>query len=243
MAQSTEARIPPMYASYLTFTNLLDWLRELGTLPSQFDRSFWGHKFSGSGGAQLMAGLRFLGLLDGDKPRDELERLALASDDERQRLLAELLQGAYGADFMASLPRTTPRLVNEHLDELGTTTATHDKARSFLINAAKAAGFQMQPQVAKQARNRPSVTRKQSGKRSTNDRPKQEGNGDSPPPPPPPPQDAPKGIHHALVPLLNDLALLGPGWDAKTSARWKQTWDHTLDYAYPVNEGAQPGGA
>ena len=155
-----EERTTPIYISYLTFTTLLDWLRETRTIPSQFDRSYWGHKFSGSTGAQLMAGLRFLGLLNGDEPADRLEQIAFASNDDRKKLLTDLLRDVYGPEMVEGLARATPNMVNDRLRALGTTDSTHAKARSFFVNAAKAVGLQMPGQIAKQARNRPSVTRK-----------------------------------------------------------------------------------
>lgn len=235
-------RPTPMYVSYLTFANLLDWLRDLGTLPSQFDRSFWGSKFSGSGGAQLMAGLRFLGLLRGDTPDDRLEALALASNEERKNLFLAILKDAYGAEFIASLPKTTPKLVNDRLRELGTTDATHDKARSFFVNAAKAIGLHLPPQLAKQARNRPSVSRKgASSRRKTIEVEGQTGTqlADGGAAHKPPAAELPSGLHEALRPLLNDLVKDGPTWDSRQRARWKRTWDQTLDYAYPVEEEDQ----
>lgn len=107
-----------------------------------------------------MAGLRWFGLLDGDGPQDGLEELALASDEQRNGMLAQLLRDAYGAEFVDSLARTTPKLINERLAELGTNPSTHDKARSFFINAAKAIGLPLPAVVAKQARNKPTVPRK-----------------------------------------------------------------------------------
>ena len=141
----------------------------------------------------------------------------------------------YGADFIDSLPRTTPKLVNDRLTELGTTDATHDKARSFFVNAAKAVGLQMPPQVAKQARNRPVVNRR-SGSRRTQTEMLSESNPPLPPPPPPPADSVPDGLHPALVPLLRDLAENGPSWTVRLRDRWKRTWDQSLDYAYPVEE-------
>lgn len=239
--QATPPQPTPIYVSYLTFTNLLDWLRELGTLPSQFDRSFWGHKFSGSGGGQLMAGLRWLGLLNGDAPNDRLEELALASNEQRRELLLDLLKRAYGADFIAGLPRTTPKLVNEQLAGRGTTDATHAKARSFFINAAKAVGLQLPPQVAKQARNKPTVSRKAAPKAKTGDgsaKPQDGGvdDGHTPAKDPPPHDDLASLLHPTLVPLLRDLVAEGPAWTSRERARWKRTWDQTLDYAYPEEE-------
>lgn len=234
MADQATTKPTPIYVSYLTFTNLLDWLRDLGTLPSQFDRSFWGHKFSGSGGGQLMQGLRFLGLLEGDTPQDELEALALAPDANRKELLTELLKDVYGEEFIGSLARTTPKLVNERLVALGTTDATHAKARSFFVNAAKAVGLPLPPQVAKQARNKPTVARKAVVK------PK----GDPPPTTNPLPTDTDHGkgdantpeLHALVRTLLRDLLRDGATWDTRTRNRWRHMWDQALDYAYPATD-------
>lgn len=243
MADQGTPKPTPIYVSYLTFTNLLDWLRELGTLPSQFDRSFWGHKFSGSGGGQLMAGLRFMKLLEGDMPTDRFEELALAPDDERRELLIQLLKDTYGAEFIASLPKTTPKLVNDRLSELGTMDTTHAKARSFFVNAAKAVGLQMPPQVAKQARNKPTVSRRTASRRKEpliapkppDDEGQLDDEGEERPP------ELPAGLPDALIPLLRDLARDGPTWTPKARARWKRTWDQNLEYAFPTEdeEGGQ----
>ena len=63
--------LAPPYVSFNTFRTLLSWLRGEG-VPLRFDRSFWQAKFSGSTGTQLMAALRFLGLLDGERPMPQL---------------------------------------------------------------------------------------------------------------------------------------------------------------------------
>jgi hypothetical protein len=233
MADQGPPKPTPIYVSYLTFTNLLDWLHDLGTLPSQFDRTFWGHKFSGSGGGQLMAGLRWLRLLNGDEPQPELEALAMADGDERQRLIKELLERAYGAEFVAGLPRHTPKLINEHLVSLGTSSATHDKARSFFVNAAKAVGLQMQPAVAKQARNRPTVTRK-SGHKAKTETPAE--TVDHTPVEKPFSADVPGGLNPLILTLLRDLEREGPNWNLRARNRFRQMWDQTLDYAYPAND-------
>ena len=44
----------PIYVSYLTFANFLDWLKEMPVIPSRIDRSLWGSKFSGTNRAKLM---------------------------------------------------------------------------------------------------------------------------------------------------------------------------------------------
>ena len=92
----TTAQAPgpiPIYVSYLTFGSFLDWLKEMKVVPSQIDRSLWSIKFSGSNGAHLMSGLRFLGLLDDESPTTGLEPLAMADDATRMDLLRAVLAG------------------------------------------------------------------------------------------------------------------------------------------------------
>jgi hypothetical protein len=242
MADLATTKPTPIYVSYLTFVNLLDWLRELGTLPSQFDRSFWGHKFSGSGGGQLMAGLRFLGLLTGDAPTDKLETLALATDAERKELLIQLLKDVYGAEFIASLPRTTPKLVNDRLSALGTTDTTHAKARSFFVNASKAVGLSMPPQVAKQARNKPMVARKSASKPKGEPPPslKNEDGSDAGRKPDKK-VELPDGLHPLVDTLLQDLQRDGAAWTTRMRDRWRHMWDEALDYAYPATDEGDGG--
>src|SRR4051812_12219074 len=66
---SSERRLTPIYVSWSTFATFLDWVAAMAVIPHQIDRSVWASKFSGAVGAQLMPGLRFLGLLDGEAPR------------------------------------------------------------------------------------------------------------------------------------------------------------------------------
>ena len=233
----------PVYVSYLTFSNLLDWLRELSTIPSQFDRSFWGTKYSGATGAQLMTGLRFLGLLDGDKPTDRLEQLALASEAERKPMIAELLRDSYGAALVDGLPKATPKMVRDALFERGATEGTFRKAQSFFINAAKAADLPMPVAIAKQARNKPSPARRNGvgAKAKAPTVPKETT---------PTPEDKPleqvrhklpSDLHPALVPILEDLPKVGPAWQRDAHDLWLETFKAVLDYSYPVKEA--PGEA
>lgn len=241
MAEDKAEGKAPVYVSYLTFANLLDWLRELGTVPSQFDRSFWGGKYSGATGSQLMTGLRFLGLLDGDKPTDRLEELAFASDDERKRMMADLLRDAYGRDLVDGLPKATPKLVRDALFARGATDGTFRKAQSFFINAAKAADLPMPTQISKQARNKPTSSRGPS-KAKRNETPADktnESNAGETPPPPPPVDQLPAGLHAALAPILSDLPKIGPTWTREQRDSWQSTFVAVRDYAYPVREAKE----
>ena len=233
MPDDTTGRGQPMYASFLTFTTLLDWLHDMQHLPSQFDRSWWGSKFSGSGGAQLMAGLRFLGLLEKDTPSERLVELAHASTQARAPLLASLLRDAYGADLVDGLTRMTPKMLSDSIESMGTTDATHRKALAFFVNAVKAAQVPIPPAIAKQARNRPAAGARRAkangALRKPDEKPAEPGVLTPKPP-------NINGIHPALAPFLADLVAIGPTWDETAYQRWKDTFDRVLLYAYPVQE-------
>ena len=153
VAERTET-LHPIYVSHLTFVNFLDWIREMKVTPTQVDRSLWESKFSGGTGSQLMAGLRFLGLLHGEAPTGQLEGLVHANAQDRKQLMQGILRRVYGTDFVNHLESSTPKMIHERLDEIGTTDGTSRKAFSFFVNAARAAELPMAPQIARQARNR-----------------------------------------------------------------------------------------
>lgn len=157
---ATTTALTPMYASNHTYQTFIDWLSEMSVVPSQIDRSLWGTKFSGSSGAQLMAGLRFLKLLDGERPTDLLRELVATPKAERKPLLERVLRGAYGDALLDDLPSMTPGLLDRKLRDLGTTDATHRKAVSFFINAVKETDVAVPGVIAKRARNRPSTPAK-----------------------------------------------------------------------------------
>ncbi len=142
----------PAYISYMTFATFLAWIKEMPVTPRQLDRTLWGPKFAGSTGIQLMSALRFLGLLNGIVPTPTLDKLARADKEGRDAQMRELLRGAYGASFVDDLPSATPRIVDEALESLGTTSTTHRKAVSFFVNAAKMCGIHVPAVISKKAR-------------------------------------------------------------------------------------------
>lgn len=225
----------PIYVSYTTFVTLLDWLRDMKVIPNQLDRTLWAPKFAGSTGVQLMSGLRFLGLLYDEAPMPRLEQLAMASNEDRKPILAQLVRDQYGADFVSGLSKATPRTVQDRMKELGATDATVRKAVSFFVNAAKAADISMPTHIAKVARNRSTARRGAAAKNTRND---VQGGKTPPAPPPyvPPGTGLEATLRPALVPLLRDLAENGPGWNQDEHDRWRTAFDTILDYSYPVQE-------
>lgn len=147
---------PPPYVSYLSFVGFIDWLGTLPRVPDQLDRSLWGDKYSGATGSQLMSSLRFLGLVDGNRPTSELRALVAATGNERNASLLEQLRRAYGPDVVDGITGMTPQMLTRAIKDLGATESTVRKAESYLINALKAGGIEVPAPIAKKARNRPS---------------------------------------------------------------------------------------
>src|SRR4030066_2088490 len=84
----------PPYVSYRTFYNFIERLQQ--RVPSRIDRSYWGDMLSGSTGIQLMAALRFLGLIDvNGKPTEQLKPLVMARGEPRAQLLRGVTSQAY----------------------------------------------------------------------------------------------------------------------------------------------------
>lgn len=87
-------RLPP-YISYRTFRNFLDELQQ--GVPARIDRSYWGERMSGSTGTQLVAALRFLGLIDGSAvPTDRLRKMAMLKGSARAEQLRLMTTEAFG---------------------------------------------------------------------------------------------------------------------------------------------------
>ena len=145
--------IAPPYVSFSTFRTLLEWLGSEG-VPLQFDRSFWNAKFSGTTGTQLMAALRFLGLLDGDRPLRDLEGLVEAAPDERRFILAVLLKDSYVGVPFDELERATPAMVRRWFRAYPVEGHTLRKAISFFVTAAKEAELPMSNSVRNMAKSK-----------------------------------------------------------------------------------------
>ena len=253
MPAATKSR-QPAYVSYSMFEAFLDWLGGMDPVPAQIDRQLWSQKFAPASGAQLMVGLRSLGLLDGGAPTDTLVALAKAGGDARKDGLRGVLRGAYGDDLVDNLGDKTLDAVEDALRALGTTAATHRRALPFFINAAKAAGIGMQADVSKRARKRRLGSgSKQAAKKATKARrgrktgPRMPAAAAPPPPPPPPPPPAPVAEEPpAPPPEPQDYALVGAivgllpadgRWSAKTRTRWLAALTAVVDLEVALSDG------
>ena len=89
----SQKSLPP-YVSYRTFQNFIDVL-QLG-MPSRIDRSYWGERYSGSTGTQLMTALRFLGLVDSNGiPMTRLKQLVSTRGAQRSEILKQIAYTAF----------------------------------------------------------------------------------------------------------------------------------------------------
>lgn len=150
----TDKSPSPPYISFLTFQNFITWLETEG-IPLNFDRSFWDKKYSGSLGMQLMAGLRFLGLLKGEVTQPVLEEIVKAKGEDRKKLLAELFHKAYSTVDFNTLARATPAMLNDMFKSFELAErSTLRKAVSFFINGCKAYDIPMSNTLKKSARNK-----------------------------------------------------------------------------------------
>ena len=186
-----------------------------------------------------MSGLRFLNLLDGDRPRQELRDLVAADKPGRKPLLRALLKNAYGQEFVDDLAKKTPGLVEKNLHEIGSTTGTHKKALSFFVNAARENDVTVPASIGKMARNRSQknrTARQTPQQKASNETPSLVGRGNGGQGGENNSVQGNLSLHMAVLAMLQDLQKLAPSWSLSDRERWFNTFQTTLDYAYPVIE-------
>lgn len=148
------AKAVPPYVPFKTFLSALDTLKH--GMPNQIDRSVF-PSLAGVTQGQVLGTFRFFGLILPDgKPTPELAKLV--EDKQRPPLLKKLLEKGYPSLFALGLANASPNSLDAELRKYGLTGDTHDKAKSFFLQAAKFAGVGLSPYLLK-------VTRVSSGKR------------------------------------------------------------------------------
>lgn len=153
MAESSKRSIPP-YVSYRSFWNFIDRLHE--AIPARIDRSYWGDKFSGSTGSQLMSALRYLGLVDEEGiPTSLLRSLVAARDFQRDEIMAQIARNSYGFFFNGPVDYKTATYA-QFEDLLNSSYRVNsDVARKcikFFIDLATDARIPLSPFVIKKTR-------------------------------------------------------------------------------------------
>ena len=147
-------RSPP-YVSYRSFLTLLDDLKQ--GLPSRIDRSYWGEKFSGSTGTQLMSALRFLNLVDASGlPTNHLKELVITRGASRAECLKKISQESFSFLMNSSFEpeKATYAQLEEVFNELYQ--VDRDVARKcikFFTELAGDAGIPLSPFITKKSKN------------------------------------------------------------------------------------------
>jgi hypothetical protein len=144
----------PPYVSYRTFRNFIDGL-ETG-IPDRIDRSYWGDRYSGSSGTQLMTALRFLGLVDGTGiPTTRMRQLVSAKGAQRSEILKQIGHTAF--DFLSERSLDPRGATYSQLEEAfyNTYQVTGDVARKcikFFISLENDAGVLLSPFIMKKTK-------------------------------------------------------------------------------------------
>jgi hypothetical protein len=134
--ESTNAAV---YVGWTTFMNAINSLAE--GMPSVVDRSVF-PGLSGGVQSQLLAGLRFLGLISEDgTPTDDLSALAVTDEDARKSALNDILRTRYAALFALDLTKTTSAMLYDKMAEAYKVSGdTREKAVRWFLAAAQYAG-------------------------------------------------------------------------------------------------------
>lgn len=139
-------RTPP----YISFATLLTFLKALKTdgVPPQIDKSVLS-KLSGGVQGQMKLALRSLGLMEGDKPTDQMQVLVDAYETpEFQAALLERLKATYPYVFALDLMTATPTMLADAFKVTGAKEDVLRKCRTFFLHAAKAAGVPMGTRIS-----------------------------------------------------------------------------------------------
>lgn len=238
---AAENKLPaPAYVSFSTFRSFLDWLGQVG-VPSRIDRSFWEQKLSGASAGQLLATLRFLGLINEDgTPDPTLERLASSDMDDRKAILRSLMSRYDVALDGLDLERATPGELHERFHRYDVTGDTFRRAVAFFVQAAQYAGIPLSPYITQRRRsakgNGAPVQPRRRGRR-----PKAKAEGEKPEPQVIRPTSIVDslGLHPTVTPLLQDLNRIGSNWDKADRDKWVETFLAVLDYAYPARKAKE----
>lgn len=197
-------------------------------MPSRIDRSYWGDLLSGSTGIQLMAALRYLGLIDANgKPTDYLKKLVVAKGEFRTQLFNNITNEAYA--FVCKGPLDLGNATYAQLQEVfhNTFQLTDDVSRKcvkFFIDLAKDAGIALSPFITKRTRTTHTstgikLTSKKAGTRTNRNTVIPQAEDEIP--------NANSYIHL----LLSKFPNFDPSWSDEIKLKWFADFDELLKKA------------
>lgn len=226
MTATAEKSATATYMSWATLENLWERLDKDG-LPPKIDRSILG----GSEGykTQVLAGLKWLGLIDANGGVTGRMRQFVEEPARRQELVAELFREKYAKQIELGENNASQRDLEMSFQPLTGNTAR--KAVSFYLKGAQFAdlpisSYFITPRVRK------ATTGNKTPKRGVTPRGRRTGARK---------EDTASeidldGLHPSLANLLRDLPRHGRGWTDDEREQFKTVWDTMLDYSIPIVE-------
>jgi hypothetical protein len=154
LSERSKKRSPP-YVSYRSFLTMIEELSR--GLPSRIDRSYWGEKFSGSTGTQLMSAFRFLNLIDPNGvPTTQLRDLVGARGATKGEVLKKISSESF--TFLASADFDSKNATYAQLEEVFNDVYQVDrdvcrKCIKFFTELANDAGIPLSPFITKRSKN------------------------------------------------------------------------------------------
>lgn len=215
-------RSPP-YVSYRSFLTLLEELKR--GIPSRLDRSYWGDKFSGSTGTQLMSALRFLNIVDtAGSPTVQLKELVNAKGPTRTDILRKICYESFHflkSDSFEPEKATYSQLEEVFNDQYQVDRDVARKCIKFFTEIAGDANIPISSFITKKS--------KHSRMSSTVERiPKKSGTKTGQTLKiPPPVESVPRPLAWKEL-LLNKFPSFDPNWPTDVQVKWFEAFDELL---------------
>jgi hypothetical protein len=227
-------RSPP-YVSYRSFLTLLEELQR--GVPARIDRSYWGDKFSGSTGTQLMSALRFMNLIDANGvPTAHLKDLIVARGSIRSDILKKISHESFnflGTNSFESEKATYAQLEEVFNDQYQVDRDVARKCIKFFTELANDAGIPLSQFITKKSKsskvaNVMEKVPKRSGTRTT--------------------QNVPIPQHAELIPrnlswkelLLSKFPSFDPTWPTDVQIKWFEAFDELLKRGFISTSDGNP---
>jgi hypothetical protein len=221
MLSNASKKLLPPYVSYRTFLNFLDGLQQ--TMPARIDRSYWGDRFSGSTGSQLVAALRFLDLIDFNGfPTVKLRQLVVSKGSQRVEIIKQITQESYGFFFQSEVDpqsATYAQLEESFHENYQIASDVARKCIKFFISLAGDGGIRLSPFVTKKTRNTRSTTTVKKTSREQDKKARTEI--------PQQPQLLPSGISMDKL-LVDKFPGFDPAWPDDVKIKWFEAFDELL---------------
>lgn len=147
---ATDKQLMPAYVSHKSMETFFTQRREDGHVTDVVDKSLMTN-FSGATANELLSGLKFLKLVDEKGiPSAAYKDYVPANDEERKRLMGEILRSAYPWAFDTTkfnIERCTQQQFVDLFRQQGPSGSTLARGIAFFIGMAKFAGIKLSPNI------------------------------------------------------------------------------------------------